>query len=93
MAERDIMEYAFYTECTFISNLYAIFNITIKRNYVDKNGRNVVYEGNVIIDKQLNIDSDGNLCYEEFDDTKLIKERIREARNKCIRRAKWIFRY
>lgn len=86
------LEYIIRTECTFISDEYVIFNITIKRNCFDEDGQNVVYEGNIIIDEQFNVNSDGNTIVKEFDNQMLIKEKVEESIGQCIERAKWVFR-
>ena len=83
MAERDIMDYNFFTKCVFISSTHIIFDFTIRRNMTE-----IICEGNLII----NIHMDANVeIFTDAENNSIVKSEMPKIVERCKEKAHWIF--
>lgn len=68
-----------------------IFYVTVKKDMHYANETDVVYEGDIIISDELEYDAKGTKCISKYDIEKVIDEKIKQASERCVERAKWIF--
>lgn len=88
------MNYISITKCTFISDTHVIFDFEIYRE-IDKETKknNTVGEGNIVISKKLIYNYDTKIVLDKTSEDSIsqIKIAIRNAIEKCIKRASAIF--
>lgn len=86
------MKYTSHTKCTFISKEFVIFDVTIHRDYYHRGKSDIACKINVIINEEMMYDEDVIIqTTPDFDNIEAIQLEVRNAVERCCKRAKWIF--
>ncbi len=86
------MKYNSHTKCRFISKEFVIFDVTIYREYYLQEKSDIACKINVIINEEMIYDEDVIIqTTPDFDNIEAIQLEVRNAVERCCKRAKRIF--